>query len=179
MGKIIAIAVAVVWLVIDYQSKQWALATLSQQMIVVNDYMNYVLAFNPGAAFSFMADAGGTQRWFFAALALVVSVWLVYSILKDDLNMVPRLAYGSVLGGALGNMIDRLALLDGRAFALKWGHIDNPKPGQVIDFIQWHYGEVFYWPVFNVADVAITVGVILLLFHWLSSLFLSGKRWGY
>lgn len=107
-------------------------------------FLNFTLHFNDGAAFSFLSGAGGWQRWFFAALALAVS-----TILMVWLWRLPRqqwllgLALALVLGGALGNLWDRLLL------------------GYVIDFVSLHYAGRFF-PTFNVADSAITVGAVLL-----------------
>ncbi len=131
---------AAAWFAADYFSKEWALTTLSQHSIQVNDWMNFRLAFNPGAAFSFLAGQDGWQRWFFAALAVVVSLWLLYSLMVDKLSILSRIGYAAILGGAVGNLYDRLI------------------HGHVIDFIQWHY-QNHYWPTFNIADVGITVGV--------------------
>lgn len=106
---------------------------------------NLTLMHNPGAAFSFLADASGWQRWFFMALALAVSVVLVVwlSRLKAGQTRLAA-ALALILGGAFGNFIDRVL----------YGH--------VIDFIELYYDR-FYWPAFNVADSAITVGAVLLV----------------
>ncbi len=112
---------------------------------VVNPYFNLNLAYNPGAAFSFLSNAGGWQRWLFTAVALgasvLISVWLCRLHAGERRQAV---ALALVLGGAVGNLIDRLAY------------------GVVIDFIQWHYHQ-HYWPTFNLADSAISLGVVLLL----------------
>jgi signal peptidase II len=101
---------------------------------------------NAGAAFSFLADASGWQRWFFTALSLAVSValiiWICRSPRRGQSLAVTGLA--CVLGGALGNVIDRIRI------------------GHVVDFIHAHWGEA-YFPAFNVADSAITIGAALLL----------------
>ena len=107
-----------------------------------------MLAFNPGAAFSFLSDAGGWQRWFFTALALGVSGWIVSLLRKHSSEFRLSLALTLVLGGALGNVIDRVRF------------------GAVVDFVQWHVAG-FYWPAFNVADSAITLGAILLVWDQL------------
>jgi len=104
------------------------------------------LLHNEGAAFSFLHDAGGWQRWFLATVAAAVSgfivVWLFRLEPEDYGLMVPL---GLILGGGVGNLIDRVSL------------------GYVVDFISWHYRD-WYWPAFNVADSAITVGCGLLIF---------------
>ena len=104
--------------------------------------------FNPGAAFSFLSDAGGWQRWFFTALALGVSGWIVTLLRKHSSEFRLSLALTLVLGGALGNVIDRIRF------------------GAVVDFVQWHVAG-FYWPAFNLADSAITLGAILLVWDQL------------
>ncbi|MDR3221714.1 MAG: signal peptidase II [Candidatus Accumulibacter sp.] len=114
----------------------------------VAPFWNWVLTFNPGAAFSFLSDAGGWQRWFFTVLSLAVSAWIVLLLRKHSGEFRLSLALTLVLGGALGNVIDRLRF------------------GGVIDFIQWHAAG-HYWPAFNLADSAITLGAILLLWDQL------------
>ncbi|ABQ13650.1 signal peptidase II [Dichelobacter nodosus] len=128
----------------DYYSKYWALTELGARKIVVNTYMNFILAFNHGAAFSFLARAGGWQRWLFAGFAGIVALWLIMTLLTKSHHWLMSVSYACILGGAVGNLYDRVVY------------------GYVIDFIQWHY-RTFYWPVFNLADVAITLGVILML----------------
>ncbi len=113
--------------------------------IYVAPFWNWVLTFNPGAAFSFLADQPGWQRWFFAVLALGVSAWIAYELKKQPQQTLPALALTLIMGGALGNVIDRVRF------------------GAVVDFIQWHAAG-YYWPAFNVADSAITLGAVLLVF---------------
>ena len=106
---------------------------------------NLTYVHNTGAAFSFLSEAGGWQRWFFAAMAFVISVvltiWL-YRLKKHETLLAVALAL--VLGGAIGNLIDRLAY------------------GYVIDFLDVYY-QTRHWPAFNIADSAISVGVFLML----------------
>jgi signal peptidase II len=106
---------------------------------------NLTYVHNTGAAFSFLSEAGGWQRWFFAAMALIISVvltiWL--SRLKKHETLL-AVALALVLGGAIGNLIDRLAY------------------GYVIDFLDVYY-QTRHWPAFNIADSAISVGVFLML----------------
>ncbi|HHJ15925.1 MAG TPA: lipoprotein signal peptidase [Gammaproteobacteria bacterium] len=106
---------------------------------------NLTLLYNRGAAFSFLSDAAGWQRWFFVTVSLLASIFLVLWLrkLKPEQKLL-ALALALVLGGALGNLIDRLWL------------------GHVVDFIQVYY-KTFYWPAFNIADSAITVGAGLLI----------------
>lgn len=163
--------VALLWVVADYLTKQWALVRLAYEKIVVNDFMNFYLTFNPGAAFGILARYGGIQRWFFMGFALAVTLFLLYRAYCFALERWEFLAYAFIVGGALGNALDRSGLLDESALGAMIGHVDNPSPAYVIDFIQWHYQD-WYWPVFNVADVAITLGVGCLFVH----LFLQDKK---
>lgn len=135
---------------VDQASKQLAEALLAPYTphAVVPGLFNLTLAYNPGAAFSFLAGAGGWQRWFFLALALVVGgVLLRWLLLRPAREILWPLAYTLILGGAIGNAVDR---------ALH---------GHVIDFIQLYYQD-WYWPAFNLADSAITVGAALYI--WMS-----------
>jgi len=113
------------------------------QPVPVMPFFNLTLAYNQGAAFSFLGDASGWQRWLLAAIAmimsLVITVWLARIPVAERLRPA---ALALILGGALGNLYDRLAL------------------GYVIDFIDWYYHS-WHWPAFNIADSAITVGAIL------------------
>ena len=115
------------------------------QSIPVLPYFNLTYVHNTGAAFSFLSEAGGWQRWFFAGLAVLISsgitVWLAK--LKPQETLL-AIALALVLGGAVGNLIDRLAY------------------GYVIDFIDVYY-ENWHWPAFNIADSAITLGVVLMI----------------
>lgn len=148
MRKWLALALAVIAL--DQASKLAILANLDlgERLPIIPGIFNLTLAYNPGAAFSFLADAGGWQRHFFTALALVISAGIVW-LLKRHANE-PRycLQLTLVLGGAVGNVIDRLA----------YGH--------VVDFIQVYY-QNWYYPAFNIADSAICIGVALMLFDGL------------
>jgi len=133
-------------IVLDQLTKFWIMARFDEyEVLVVWPVFNLTLVYNTGAAFSFLSDAGGWQRWFFIGLASVVSLAMV--LWMRQLQPRERLTgYGLslVVGGAIGNVIDRIWL------------------GKVVDFLQWHW-EGWYWPSFNIADSAITLGVILLL----------------
>ena len=149
MQKILAFLVAIAWFVADYFSKLWALETLGNGVVMrLTPWMDFKLAFNKGAAFSLFADGSGWQRWFFMGIATVIGLWLCYAIIFERTNALTRLAYASILGGAVGNLYDRIL------------------HGKVVDFISWHIGNA-YWPTFNVADVGICVGVGLLIIAWL------------
>lgn len=135
-----------VLVLVDQLSKLAAVRGLEfQQPHPVVPGFNLTLMHNPGAAFSFLADAGGWQRWFFVALATGVSVLLVMMIRQTERSArLHRAGLVLVLGGAIGNLIDRLRL------------------GYVIDFVELYYRH-WSWPAFNVADSAITVGAGFLL----------------
>jgi signal peptidase II len=109
-------------------------------------WLDIIRLHNPGAAFSFLADAGGWQRWFFTIFAVGVSVMLIVWLRKVRLKTEPILAIALalVLSGAVGNVIDRI------------------EHGYVVDFIHVHWQQA-YFPAFNIADSAITIGAILLL----------------
>ena len=109
----------------------------------VASFFNLVHALNPGAAFSFLAGAGGCQRWFCLAIAVAVSAWLVLQ-LYSPLRKLEGLSYSLILGGALGNAFDRAVR------------------GQVIDYLDFHL-RGWHWPAFNIADMAIVGGAIALL----------------
>ena len=133
--------------VVDQASK-WFFETelsLYQRIVVIPDLFSWTLAYNTGAAFSFLADSSGWQRWLFALIAIVVSgvlvVWL--KRLKPGETWL-AIALALVLGGALGNLYDRIVL------------------GHVVDFILVHWQDRWRFPAFNVADSAITVGAIML-----------------
>lgn len=150
-------AISLLVIVLDQVTK-WAIVKWVPlyDKIAVNSFLNITHQVNTGAAFSFLADASGWQRWFFIALALGVSavivVWL-WRLRRVGLVVLPT-GLALVLGGALGNVIDRILL------------------GHVVDFVQ---VLIMGWPFpsFNVADSAITVGAVLLI---IDALFLSGRQ---
>jgi signal peptidase II len=114
--------------------------------IVINDFLSLSHVHNYGAAFSFLADQSGWQRYFLSGFSLVASVAIIVWMRRIDAGRLLKLfALSILLAGAIGNLIDRFLL------------------GFVIDFIDLHYQD-FYWPVFNVADVLISLGVALLIF---------------
>jgi signal peptidase II len=133
-------------ILLDQGTKYLAVNELQlYEPVAVLPFFNFTLAYNSGAAFSFLADAGGWQRWFFVALALAISAGLVVWLYRLRANVWGEaVAITLILGGALGNVIDRL-----------WH-------GHVIDFIDVYY-QNWHWPAFNVADSAITVGAVLLV----------------
>jgi signal peptidase II len=130
---------------LDLATKEWVSSVFQYgESRVVTPFFNLVLVHNSGAAFSFLAGAGGWQRWFFTAITVVISIVILVMLKKGHGNRVLATGLALVLGGALGNLHDRVTL------------------GYVVDFIQLHAGG-YYFPAFNVADAAITAGVALLL----------------
>lgn len=111
----------------------------------ITPFFNLVLVYNRGAAFSFLAAAGGWQRWAFTALGVVAALVIGYLLKRHASQKMFCTALSLILGGALGNVLDRLM----------YGH--------VIDFLDFHVGG-WHWPAFNVADSAITIGAVLLVF---------------
>lgn len=135
---------AFVVLAADQAAKSYiALTTSLGWTREVTGFFNLVHVLNPGGAFSFLAGAGGWQRWFFLAIALGASIWLAW-ILAKPVRSVEALAYSLILGGALGNAVDRAAR------------------GQVVDYLDFHLRGL-HWPAFNIADMAITGGAIALV----------------
>lgn len=139
------------WLSILVIALDQATKFLAEMMLVMHQPVplmpsfNLMLTYNTGAAFSFLANAGGWQRWFFLILGLVVSIGLIVWLQRlkpTEKRLAAALAL--ILGGAVGNLIDRAWL------------------GQVIDFIQLYY-QRWYWPAFNIADSAISIGAFLLV----------------
>ncbi len=133
-------------IVLDQASKWWMVSWLSlYETVAVVPYFNLTMAHNYGAAFSFLADAGGWQKWFFIVLATVVSLVLIVWIAKlKPTAKLEAVSLSLILGGAIGNVIDRIYY------------------GYVIDFLDVYYGS-FHWPAFNIADSAICIGAVLLI----------------
>ncbi len=131
--------------VLDQLTKHWAEASLlyHQLVPVIEGFFSLTLTYNEGAAFSFLADAGGWQRWFFVVLAsLIVTVLILWLKRLPSTAHWTAVALALIVGGAIGNVIDRLVL------------------GHVIDFLLFYYRH-WAWPAFNLADSAITVGAII------------------
>lgn len=146
-GQLAWLVLSVLVVVLDQLSKLYFENALNlyQQIVVIPDLFSWTLAYNTGAAFSFLADSGGWQRWFFAAIAVVVSVVLIVWLKR--LNRAETwlaIALALILGGALGNLYDRMVI------------------GHVIDFVLVHWQNTWYFPAFNLADSAITVGAVML-----------------
>jgi signal peptidase II len=143
-GKALALIIAII--VIDQLTKLYFHTQFRYgERVNILPFFDWILTYNTGAAFSFLADAGGWQRWFFIALAFAVSAWCWRWIGKEVDGRI-RLALCLVIAGAIGNVIDRIWL------------------GKVIDFalIYWQpWG--FYYPAFNVADSSICIGAAIMI----------------
>jgi len=139
------LALSAVVIALDQLTKQWVSQSLAfGEAIPVMPSFNLVLAHNTGAAFSFLAGAGGWQRGFFSVIAVVAAAVIVHLLRKHHEEKIFSLALALILGGALGNLIDRILL------------------GHVVDFLDF-YVQGYHWPAFNVADMAITGGAGLLI----------------
>ena len=139
----LALSAAIV--VADLATKAWITHVFAPgELRPITPFFNLVLVYNTGAAFSFLAGAGGWQRWFFIAVSTLVSIGIVWMLRAHPRERLLSFALALVLGGALGNLYDRVTL------------------GKVVDFVQLHAAG-YYWPAFNVADSAISVGVVLLI----------------
>ncbi|HEY3635516.1 MAG TPA: signal peptidase II [Caldimonas sp.] len=150
----LGIALAVI--VLDQLTKAMIVATFNLgDARMVTPFFDIVRAHNRGAAFSFLSDASGWQRWFFVGLGLAAAVFIVWLLARHGGQRVFGWALALILGGALGNVIDRLL------------------HGHVVDFLQVHW-KSHYFPSFNVADSAITVGAVLLVLDELRRVRRSG-----
>ncbi len=142
-GLMLWLGVAVVVVLFDQVTKITMTRLLAYgQSTFVNHYLNLVMVYNKGAAFSFLSDQSGWQRYFFSALAAAVSIFIVWMLNRNANERLFCWSLSLILGGAIGNLIDRLA----------YGH--------VIDFLDVHV-NAWHWPAFNVADGAITIGAAL------------------
>jgi signal peptidase II len=132
-------------IVLDQTSKMAVAHHLAYgESFTVTSFFNLVLAHNTGASFSMLNDAGGWQRWLFSAIAIAAAIWIVLLLRRHARQTLFCLALALILGGALGNLFDRLVY------------------GYVVDFLDFHWNES-HFPAFNLADSAITCGAALLL----------------
>ncbi|HEX4879846.1 MAG TPA: signal peptidase II [Limnobacter sp.] len=139
------IGFSLVLILLDQITKLWIQARLDLGAVVeITSFFNLVHVLNPGAAFSFLADQAGWQRHFLSAVAVVASIVILFMMRSSSHRKFAMFCLASILGGAIGNLIDRLL------------------HGAVIDFLDF-YVHNYHWPAFNVADVAITVGAIGLI----------------
>lgn len=140
------LTISAVVIALDQVTKSIMVSWLSlYETVAVIPYFNLTMAHNHGAAFSFLAQAGGWQRWFFITLAIVISIVLLIWLAKLKPHAkLEAISLSLILGGAIGNVIDRIAY------------------GYVIDFLDVYVGTS-HWPAFNVADSAICIGAVLLI----------------
>nr|WP_311527825.1 signal peptidase II [uncultured Ralstonia sp.] len=139
------LGLAVIWILLDQLTKVAILKTFTYgESRPVTGFFNLVLAYNKGAAFSFLAAAGGWQRWFFTGLGVAAAVFIIWLLKRHSGQKMFCFALALILGGALGNVIDRVI----------YGH--------VVDFLDF-YLHNYHWPAFNVADCGITIGAVLLI----------------
>lgn len=131
----------------DQITKWWAQVNLPMgQSLAVTHFLNWTLVYNPGAAFSFLSQAGGWQRWFFTIIGIVAAVVIIWLLQKNTHDRPFCIALSLILGGAIGNVLDRLLY------------------GAVVDFIDVHYSG-WHWPAFNIADSAISIGATLIVIN--------------
>jgi signal peptidase II len=139
------LTLALVLVLLDQLSKQWILHHYAWgEGTRITDFFNIVRAHNTGAAFSFLAEHDGWQRWFFTAIGLGASGLIAWLLRRHAGQPLFAFALAAIMGGALGNVIDRLL------------------HGYVVDFLDFHWGQAHY-PAFNVADMAITLGALCLI----------------
>ncbi|GHU14058.1 lipoprotein signal peptidase [Betaproteobacteria bacterium] len=139
------LAAAALVVVADQASKLAVLAHFQLgERLPLTDFFNLVLVYNPGSAFSLLAGVGGWQKWLFTALALAISAWILRALWQQPEQKLQSAALSLIMGGAIGNVIDRLAY------------------GAVVDFLDFYVAS-WHWPAFNVADSGICIGAVLLL----------------
>ncbi len=137
--------IAALVVVADQLTKLWVIKSLYMgQVIKLTSFLNLILVYNRGAAFSFLASASGWQRYFFTAISILAILFILYFIRRNAHQKLFCWAFSLILGGAFGNLIDRIFY------------------GQVTDFIDFYIGR-WHWPAFNIADSAITIGAILFI----------------
>lgn len=141
------LALSALIVVLDLITKHLVLRhfRLGERLALIPGWLDLTLVYNTGAAFSFLAGAGGWQRWFFVAIGVLAAGFILWLLARHGQQRLFGLALSLILGGALGNLIDRIV----------WG--------KVVDFVLVHWDERWFFPAFNVADSAITVGAALLI----------------
>lgn len=153
-GQLNWLWLTVLVIALDQLTKHWIVARFElYERLEILPVFNLTLAYNTGAAFSFLAGAGGWQRWFFAVVALIAAVLILGWLRKLRTERMQGAALALILGGALGNLYDRVVL------------------GHVVDFLDFYWGN-YHFPAFNIADSAITLGAILIILDML----LGGRR---
>ena len=139
------LALSVVIALLDQGSKFWVESVFQRgERLPVTGFFNLVLVYNPGAAFSFLSDAAGWQRYALIAVSLAAVTLIIGLLVRQSAQGLFRIALTLILGGALGNLWDRVAV------------------GEVVDFLDFHLSG-WHWPAFNLADSAISIGAVLLV----------------
>jgi signal peptidase II len=141
------LALAIVVTVVDQITKVLTVRSfrVGERLSVIPGWFDLILVYNKGAAFSFLAGADGWQRWLFIGIGIAAMLFILYLLLQHGSQRLFGLALSLILGGAIGNVIDRIL------------------HGQVVDFLLAHWNDRWYFPAFNVADAAITAGAVLLI----------------
>lgn len=143
----ISLGIALIVLILDLASKYWVESALEfGQSIPLTGFFNLVLTYNPGAAFSFLSEQSGWQRWFLSGIAGSAALLIVYLLNKYKHEKLFCLSLSLILGGAVGNLYDRITL------------------GHVVDFLDFYIGD-YHWPAFNIADSAIFIGAALMIYE--------------
>lgn len=140
-----ALPVAAMFTLVDVLTKAWIQASFVYgERLPVNGFFNLVYVLNPGAAFSFLADAGGWQKPLLLGIGLLVAAALAFMLVRNPMDRLSALGFATVLGGALGNVWDRA------------------RHGAVVDWLDFHVAG-WHWPAFNVADIGISIGAAALI----------------
>lgn len=146
MKLYISLSIALIVLTLDLASKYWVESVLEfGQKIPLTSFFNLILTYNPGAAFSFLSEESGWQRWFLSGIAGSAALLIIFLLNKYKHEKLFCLSLSLILGGALGNLYDRITL------------------GHVVDFLDF-YIDAYHWPAFNIADSAIFVGAVLMIY---------------
>ena len=146
MKLYISLSIALIVLTLDLASKYWVESVLEfDQKIPLTSFFNLILTYNPGAAFSFLSEESGWQRWFLSGIAGSAALLIIFLLNKYKHEKLFCMSLSLILGGALGNLYDRITL------------------GHVVDFLDF-YIDTHHWPAFNLADSAIFIGAALMIY---------------
>jgi signal peptidase II len=146
MKLYISLSIALIVLALDLATKYWIESALEfGQSIPLTGFFNLVLTYNAGAAFSFLSEESGWQRWFLSGLAASAAILIIYLLNIYKHEKLFCMSLSLILGGALGNLYDRITL------------------GHVVDFLDFYIGP-YHWPAFNIADSAIFIGAALMIY---------------
>ena len=146
MKLYISLSIALIVLTLDLASKYWVESVLEfGQKIPLTSFFNLILTYNPGAAFSFLSEESGWQRWFLSGIAGSAALLIIFLLNKYQHEKLFCMSLSLILGGALGNLYDRITL------------------GHVVDFLDF-YIDSYHWPAFNIADSAIFIGAALMIY---------------